>query len=911
MINYKSNTRGNTTSKNKPQAFLFAAPEDQTEQKQLVELTLSHEFGANLCVWTGDALPEDGELDKLKEISLLILAVTERLAGTLAKTAAQAVRFCYENRIPVLPVYYISPNSRTEPAGSFYRAVSAALGGEKEMAELDGPRFAAKDFKTQFSRKLRALVISDEIIEEILSSAFQKQIFLSYRKKDREQALKVMKAIHDVPQCENLAIWFDDFLPAGRDFNDEINKELLGSDAFVLTVTNNLTERDSSGRHNYVQREEWPRAVNSKAEEKRILVEAENTDHGELAKEMNPPIRKTLPVWDSEALRSAIERASLLDDSGRELDVRQKFLLGVAYLTATRVEKDPQRALRLLGEAAGAGYAEACEQLGKIYLNGIGVERDRERGIRYYRKAYDLLMKEEATKENLRHINRLFYQLDGLTFLLKTDNRVNEANTITKSFLERVENSPYRDEDEFILFRVNALTDLANLFYEFDLDTEGSGSGGPSFERLNQAKQYADRARELIGKYQGEDTDMADFLRVVITDQYADLSKYRGNLKDAILWKEQSKEKIEPLAEKTGDMEHLNRSFQISNNLGLFYRELALKPEQSSGKELLLKKADAHMEDAISRARQLAELDPDYGQFLSLALSNRIFITEDETEKKAYARECYEAFLNFLKYRNIDEREAWELLNISDDFKVRIDNIHEFTSRKERKEIFKKVYGKAPEFHASSLIPFFAIALIALVILLPAFFGIRQLVRKHNAMKDDNVVYTISHGTGNVKVVYGEMDVVVLRDSYKERPVTEIGTKALFNYSAAKEVVLPAQLEKIGAGAFTGCSGLTELRLPESVREIKRAAFAGCVGLTEFELPDGITEIPKFAFYGCEGLRRVTIPPSVTKIANNAFLGCSKDLVIIGEPGSMAQTFAEKHFSFEPLAGTEESANAA
>ena len=80
MINYKSNTRGNTTSKNKPQAFLFAAPEDQTEQKQLVELTLSHEFGANLCVWTGDALPEDGELDKLKEISLLILAVTERLA---------------------------------------------------------------------------------------------------------------------------------------------------------------------------------------------------------------------------------------------------------------------------------------------------------------------------------------------------------------------------------------------------------------------------------------------------------------------------------------------------------------------------------------------------------------------------------------------------------------------------------------------------------------------------------------------------------------------------------------------------------------------------------------------------------------------------------------------------------------
>ena len=909
-MKYKSHTRGNITSKNKPQAYLFAAPEDQAEQNELVELTLSFEYGANMCVWTGDGLPEGRELEKLKQMSLIILAMTERLAGTWTEATAQVVRFCYENKIPVLPVYYISPNSKTEPAGSFYRAVSAALGKEKEMVELDGPRKAAKDFRNQFSRKLRALVIPDEIIEKILSDAFQKQIFLSYRKKDREQALKVMSAIHDVPKCEPLAIWFDDFLPAGQDFNDEINRELLGSDAFVLTVTNNLTERDDTGTKNYVQREEWPRAAKNKKEEKRILVEAEDTDHADLAENMEPPIRDTLPIWDRHALYEAIRRANLVDESGGEPDKRQKFLLGVAYLTATRVEKDPKRALRLLNEAGEDGYAEAYEQLGKNYLYGIGVERDKDLAIQNYRIAYDLLMKEEVTRENLRHINRLFYQLDGLPFLLKTESRVEEANKITKEFLERVENSPYKDEDEFILCRVNALTDLANLFYEYDLDTGGAGSDGPSYERLDEARRYADRAWNLMGKYQGEDTDMAEFLHVVITDQYADLFKYRGNLEEAIRWKEKSKEKIEPLAEKTGDLEHMNRSFQIRNNLGLFYRELALDTAQIVKKEHYMQQAAENLDDAIRRARQLEEQDPDYGQFLSLALSNRILVTEDETEKRKYARECYETFLKLLKYRDVDEKEAWELLYVSDDFKGTVDNFNKFTSIKERKTIFKKVYGHAPKFHASSLVLVIPAALAILMLLLP-FFGIRQLVRKHNAMKDDKVVYTISHGTGVIKRVYSEDEIVVLKDSYKGKPVTEIGNKALYNCSSAKEVILPLQLEKIGVGAFAACDSLREIRLPESVTEIKRAAFAGCTSLTEFEIPDGVTSIAKYTFSYCEGLERVTIPPSVTKIAKDAFLSCSKDLVIVGEPGSTAQAFAEKRFTFEPLADKAETADAA
>ena len=43
------------------------------------------------------------------------------------------------------------------------------------------------------------------------------------------------------------------------------------------------------------------------------------------------------------------------------------------------------------------------------------------------------------------------------------------------------------------------------------------------------------------------------------------------------------------------------------------------------------------------------------------------------------------------------------------------------------------------------------------------------------------------------------------------------------------------------------------------------------------------------------------IPPSVTEIPKNAFNGCPKDMAIVGEPGSAAQEYAERFFTFEAL----------
>ena len=167
------------------------------------------------------------------------------------------------------------------------------------------------------------------------------------------------------------------------------------------------------------------------------------------------------------------------------------------------------------------------------------------------------------------------------------------------------------------------------------------------------------------------------------------------------------------------------------------------------------------------------------------------------------------------------------------------------------------------------------LALLVMLILGP-LLTITNVVQYFKAQ--DNVSYAVKKDTGIVRRVYGGEEHVELADTYKDKPVTVIEKQALFGRSSMKTIKLPSELKKIRVSAFHSCKGLTEL-----------------------ELPDGVEVIERSAFQSCKNLKRIVIPPSVTKIPKSAFNGCPKDMVIAGEPGSAAQTFAEKYFTFEAL----------
>ena len=174
--------------------------------------------------------------------------------------------------------------------------------------------------------------------------------------------------------------------------------------------------------------------------------------------------------------------------------------------------------------------------------------------------------------------------------------------------------------------------------------------------------------------------------------------------------------------------------------------------------------------------------------------------------------------------------------------------------------------------------PLLFLVVIFLVVLLILF----PLLTTTNAIQyykaTDNVSYAVKKGTAVVRRVYGGDDYVTLMDSYKDTPVTVIEKQALYARSSMKTVKLPAELREIRDGAFRDCKALTELQLPNTTQQIGKSAFQGCKCLT-----------------------RIVIPPSVTNIPKSAFNGCPKDMVIAGEPGSAAQEYAERFFTFEAL----------
>ena len=94
-------------------------------------------------------------------------------------------------------------------------------------------------------------------------------------------------------------------------------------------------------------------------------------------------------------------------------------------------------------------------------------------------------------------------------------------------------------------------------------------------------------------------------------------------------------------------------------------------------------------------------------------------------------------------------------------------------------------------------------------------------------------------------------------------------------------VVKPAPIE-MGTPDFT---------LPNALETIEAEAFTG-LPMTIVKCPDGLKSIQSRAFANCNKLIQIYIPKSVTSIASDAFSGCNNEMIIYGQSGSTAESFA-------------------
>lgn len=296
----------------------------------------------------------DGDMELLlSEMQLFVVPVTLKLLTDANRAMEVDIPFAKRNGIPILPIMM---------EGGLDALYSAAdKFGELQYVSRVATDVTAIPYKEKLSKFLDGIILSRES-EELVRADFGSYVFLSYRKKDRSYAKRLMQRIHSDPALSDVAIWYDEFLTIGESFQKNIADALGKSRALLLLVTPSLLEDG-----NFVKTVEYPAA--RAAELPIIPVEMTQTDAEQLCKSY--PELPTVIGFDSDKLISAIKSTLQRDISSEEWAAKHKYLMGLAYFYGIDMEVDRERGLDLVYAAARDDYYEAMMMLWNYYHQGV------------------------------------------------------------------------------------------------------------------------------------------------------------------------------------------------------------------------------------------------------------------------------------------------------------------------------------------------------------------------------------------------------------------------------------------------------------------------------------------------------------------------------------------------------------
>ena len=180
----------------------------------------------------------------LGDMQLFVIPVTSQFLHTDNRARRVDFQFAIDRHIPILPLMQ-EPNLEED--------FNKLCGNLQILSKLISDETAIP-YKTKLQNFLSAVLIKDEIVSKV-KKEFDAYIFLSYRKKDRLHAKELMRLIHENEFCRDIAIWYDEFLSPGEDFNEAIAAALQKSALFTMVVTPNLINEP-----NYVMDIEYPMA---------------------------------------------------------------------------------------------------------------------------------------------------------------------------------------------------------------------------------------------------------------------------------------------------------------------------------------------------------------------------------------------------------------------------------------------------------------------------------------------------------------------------------------------------------------------------------------------------------------------------------------------------------------------------
>ncbi|MBR6779586.1 MAG: toll/interleukin-1 receptor domain-containing protein, partial [Clostridia bacterium] len=378
-------------------------------------------------------------------------------------------------------------------------------------------------------QKFLSLVLLDNEELENVKTAFSDRIFLSYRKKDRALANLVMSSIHDFPFCRDIAIWYDEYLLFGEDFNDAIFNAMKKSRLFVFCVTDNVVNEK-----NYIQTTEYPKAKEFMLPVLPIIADTMNDAQRKKLPKLYDGIPESVVLSEKDGLEKHLREIFDAEKySKKENDPVQCFLIGLAYLNGIEVEVNHPRAKELLEKSAQMQYLPAVEKLAYMYQHGKGVVRDSEKALEWFEKCIELLTYEQDNTKLfgvLCEVLQLLFDADAL-FRLCHAKQVKKYTMQTVSLLSQID-----------LSSVDALKTFALLAFVNDQDPVCERFICAAEDIIDRETQPSDTFISVCGFFYGQ---LAQYryrksagtiiYNVVKQDVFADRRKQSSNLiEDAV-----------------------------------------------------------------------------------------------------------------------------------------------------------------------------------------------------------------------------------------------------------------------------------------------------------------------------------------------------------------------------------------
>lgn len=284
----------------------------------------------------------------LEQMHLIVIPITKTLVNNENTIVSELIPFVRSTGIPLLPILMDAGIEE-----KFNRLV-----GHMQLLDAISDDPTTREYYHKLYSYLDTIALKDEDHAHIIGE-FEAQLFLSYRKQDREAANKLMKQIHAIPQFHDVAIWYDELLTPGENYDDNIERAILKSNAVILLLTKQTLEKD-----NYILKNEYPYAVKNNIPILGVKVPPD-LDVNYQAQFPHAAIVDS----DSELILAHLKK--LLMKQKRELrqinGAEHFYYIGLAYQYGVMAEIDHKRSIALITESAILGFQPAIRFLKELY----------------------------------------------------------------------------------------------------------------------------------------------------------------------------------------------------------------------------------------------------------------------------------------------------------------------------------------------------------------------------------------------------------------------------------------------------------------------------------------------------------------------------------------------------------------